>query len=338
MVERLPRRGRSTWPREAPPLDFGADEIGQVGQAFNEVQETAVRVAVEQAELRRSVRDVFLSLARRSQALLHRQLGLLDAMERRETDAEELDELFRVDHLATRMRRNAENLIVLSGATAGRAWRKPVPMVDVLRGALAEVEDYTRVTRAARAATVALAGRAVGDVIHLLAELIENAVSFSPPHTRCRSAAQLVGARLRHRDRGPRPGHEPRRSWPRPTSSCADPPEFNLTSTARLGLYVVGQLAERHGIRVRLKRVAVRRHDRGRAAARTSWSAEPATRARPDARPPRRPAQAARPGHRGRRPARRRDRPARRPAPAADAAHAQPAGAGAEPAPSAAQP
>ena len=110
------------------------------------MQETAIRTAVEQAELRRSVRDVFLSLARRTQALVHRQLTLLDAMERREHDAEELEDLFRVDHLATRMRRNAENLIVLSGSTPGpRPGGATCPMVDVVRGAVAEVEDYTRV-------------------------------------------------------------------------------------------------------------------------------------------------------------------------------------------------
>ncbi len=192
MVQRLQHGEKVDVDNEAPPLDFGKDEIGQVGEAFNEVQSTAIRVAVEQAELRRSVRDVFLSLARRSQALLHRQLGLLDVMERRATDAEELAELFRIDHLATRMRRNAENLIVLSGATAGRAWRRPVPMVDVLRGALAEVEDYTRVT-VLPVVPASLVGRAVGDVIHLLAELIENAVSFSPPQTVVRVGGSVVG-------------------------------------------------------------------------------------------------------------------------------------------------
>ena len=177
---------RWTSAKEAPPLEFGDDEIGQVGKAFNVVQETAVRTAVEQAELRRAVRDVFLSLARRTQALVHRQLTLLDAMERREQDAEELEDLFRVDHLATRMRRNAENLIVLSGSTPGRAWRRSVPMVDVIRGAVGEVEDYTRV-QVLPITGVSLAGRAVGDVIHLLAELIENGLSFSrrTPPWRC---------------------------------------------------------------------------------------------------------------------------------------------------------
>ena len=133
MVERLGRGEEVDVATEAPPLEFGDDEIGQVGKAFNAVQETAMRTAVEQAELRRNVREVFLSLARRTQALVHRQLTLLDAMERREHDAEELEDLFRVDHLATRMRRNAENLIVLSGSTPGRAWRRNVP--DGRRGA-----------------------------------------------------------------------------------------------------------------------------------------------------------------------------------------------------------
>src|SRR5262249_31194393 len=152
------------------------------GQAFTMVQETAVRVAVEQAELRRGVRDVFLNLARRSQALLHRQLGLLDTMERRTTEADELEDLFRVDHLATRMRRNAENLLVLSGATPGGGGRQPAAVMDVAGGALAEVEDSPGVT-VLPIADAAIIGRAVGDVTPLLAELIENAVSFSPPYT-----------------------------------------------------------------------------------------------------------------------------------------------------------
>ena len=250
VVERLQAGEQVDVKQEAPPLEFGDDEIGQVGEAFNQVQETAIRVAVEQAELRRSVRDVFLSLARRSQALLHRQLGLLDQMERRTTDAEELAELFRIDHLATRMRRNAENLIVLAGATAGRAWRKPVPMVDVLRGALAEVEDYTRVT-VMPVGNAALVGRAVGDVIHLLAELIENAVSFSPPQTTVRVGGSVVGYgfAIEIEDRGL--GMSPE-ELAAANEQLRNPPEFRLTSTARLGLYVVAKLAERHGIRVRL--------------------------------------------------------------------------------------
>ncbi|MFY1690527.1 nitrate- and nitrite sensing domain-containing protein [Plantactinospora sp. WMMB782] len=257
--ERLPElvgrlgRGETVDVRaEAPPLRAGPDEIGQVAQAFNVAQETAVRTAVEQAELRRSVRDIFLSLARRTQALIHRQLTLLDTMERRENDPEELEDLFRVDHLATRMRRNAENLIVLSGSTPGRAWRRNVPMIDVLRGAVAEVEDYARVT-VLPAGEVELAGRAVGDVIHLIAELVENALSFSPPHTAVQVSGQLVanGYAVEIEDRGLGMNAEDRAAA---NERIATQHEFALTGgAAQLGLYVVSRLAERHGVRVRLK-------------------------------------------------------------------------------------
>ncbi|MFV2010876.1 MULTISPECIES: nitrate- and nitrite sensing domain-containing protein [unclassified Micromonospora] len=251
VVDRLGRGEEVDVAAEAPPLEFGNDEIGQVGRAFNRVQETAVRTAVEQAELRRSVRDVFLSLARRTQALVHRQLTLLDSMERREEDADKLEELFRVDHLATRMRRNAENLIVLSGSTPGRTWRRDVPMVDVVRGAIAEVEDYTRVT-VAPIGQVSLAGRAVADVIHLLAELIENALSFSPPHTTVQVKGQFVanGYVVEIEDRGLGMSDDERAAA---NERITEHPEFRLSSTVRLGLFVVSRLTERTGIRVHLK-------------------------------------------------------------------------------------
>ncbi|MEU7754798.1 nitrate- and nitrite sensing domain-containing protein [Micromonospora sp. NPDC049101] len=254
VVERLGRGEEVDVATEAPPLEFGTDEIGQVGKAFNAVQETAIRTAVEQAELRRNVREVFLSLARRTQALVHRQLTLLDAMERREHDAEELEDLFRVDHLATRMRRNAENLIVLSGSTPGRAWRRSVPMVDVVRGAVAEVEDYTRVN-VLPLGPVSLAGRAVGDIIHLLAELIENGLSFSPPHTTVEVRGQLVanGFALEIEDRGLGMSEE---DLAAANHRIVDQSELNLANAARLGLYVVSRLTERHGVRVRLKESA----------------------------------------------------------------------------------
>ncbi|WP_446215889.1 sensor histidine kinase [Micromonospora sp. IBHARD004] len=254
VVERLGRGEEVDVDREAPPLQFGDDEIGQVGKAFNVVQETAIRTAVEQAELRRSVREVFLSLARRTQALVHRQLTLLDAMERREHDAEELEDLFRVDHLATRMRRNAENLIVLSGSTPGRAWRRNVPMVDVVRGAVAEVEDYTRVN-VLPLGPVSLAGRAVGDVIHLLAELIENGLSFSPPHTTVEVRGQVVanGFAIEIEDRGLGMNEE---DLAAANHRIVDRSELNLANAARLGLYVVSRLTGRHGVRVQLKESA----------------------------------------------------------------------------------
>jgi signal transduction histidine kinase len=235
----------------APPLAHGPDDVGQVGAAFNVVQETAIRATVDQAELRRGVRDVFLNLARRSQAIVHRQLKLIDTMERRATTEAELAELFRIDHLATRMRRNAENLIVLSGSSPGRAWRGPVPLVDVARGGLAEIEEYTRVAiRSIEPA--ALAGRAVGDVIHLLAELMENAVSFSPPNTTVYITGQHVatGYAIEIEDRGL--GMTPS-DLAAANDRIAEPPEFQLSATSRLGFYVVGRLAQRHGVRVRLR-------------------------------------------------------------------------------------
>nr|WP_239082042.1 nitrate- and nitrite sensing domain-containing protein [Microbispora rosea] len=251
VVDRLAKGEKVDVKAEAPPLDFGPDIIGQVGAAFNTVQETAIRTAVEEAQLRQSIRDILLSLARRTQSLVHRQLTLLDVMERRESDPAELKDLFRIDHLATRMRRNAENLIVLAGASPARAWRRSVPMVDVVRGALAEVEDYTRVTVLPMGET-SLTGRAVGDVIHLLAELIENAVSFSPPYTMVQVGGQSVasGYAIEIEDRGLGMSAEDLEAA---NQRIADPPEFNLSSTVRLGLYVVSRLAERHGIKVSLK-------------------------------------------------------------------------------------
>ncbi len=252
VVEQL-RRGEEVDVRSAaPPLDFGSDDIGLVGRAFNTVQETAIRATVDQAQLRRGVRDIFLSLAHRIQALVHRQLKLIDSMERQAVTDEELADLYRIDHLATRMRRNAENLIVLAGMPAGRSWRGPVAMVDVVRAALAEVEDYQRV-KLVEAEPATLDGRAAGDVIHLLAELMENAASFSPPRT----AVSVIGSSVHNgyvveiEDRGLGMSPEDLEAANR---QIADPPEFQLSSTARLGFFVVGRLAQRYGIRVHLSR------------------------------------------------------------------------------------
>ncbi|WP_434743474.1 nitrate- and nitrite sensing domain-containing protein [Micromonospora sp. SH-82] len=251
VVQRLGRGEKVDVATEAPPLDVGDDEIGQVGQAFNRVQETAIRTAVEQAELRRAVRDVFLSLARRTQGLVHRQVTLLDTMERQEESPEKLEDLFRVDHLATRMRRNAENLIVLSGAAPGRAWRRNVPMLDVARAATQEVEDYPRV-QVLPLGSVGLAGRAVSDVIHLLAELVENALTFSPPHTQVEVRGQLVanGFAIEIEDRGLGMSEE---EYAAANEQIATPRDFTLSNANQLGLFVVSQLAARHGLGVRLK-------------------------------------------------------------------------------------
>jgi hypothetical protein len=186
---------------------------------------------------------------------VHRQLSLLDVMERkRDIDPKDLEELFRLDHLATRMRRNAENLIVLSGAIPARGWRRSVPMVDVVRAAVGEVEDYTRV-QVLPFGPVELAGRAVGDLTHLLAELIENAVSFSPPDTVVQIGGHMVanGFAIDIEDRGLGMSED---RLAQLNVQIARPPEFNLQSSVQLGLFVVGKLAERYGLHVMLKRSA----------------------------------------------------------------------------------
>jgi signal transduction histidine kinase len=251
VIARLRRGENVDVAAEAPPLRTGSDEIGRVGQAFGLVRQTAIRSAVEESRLRQGLNDVFRSLARRSQSLLHRQLTLLDQMERRATDPEALDDLFRLDHLTTRMRRHAEGLVILAGAPPGRAWSSPVRMVDVMRGAIAEVEDYARVSVATRS-QAALAGSAVADVIHLLAELIENATTLSPPYTSVRVFGDTVanGFAIEVEDRGL--GMSAQR-LAELNERLASPPEFNPSDSEQLGLFVVSQLAKRHGIRVTLK-------------------------------------------------------------------------------------
>ena len=251
VVGRLRRGENVDVNAEAPALRIGRDEIGRVGQAFNLVRQTAIRAAVDEARLRQGLNDVFRSLARRSQSLLHRQLTLLDQMERRATDPEALDDLFRLDHLTTRMRRHAEGLVILAGAPPGRGWSSPVRMVDVMRGAIAEVEDYARVSVATRS-QAALTGSAVADVIHLLAELIENATTLSPPYTSVRVSGDTVanGFAIEVEDRGL--GMSPTR-LAELNDRLANPPEFNPSDSEQLGLFVVSQLAKRHGIRVTLR-------------------------------------------------------------------------------------
>ncbi|MFD0688271.1 sensor histidine kinase [Actinomadura fibrosa] len=251
VIRRLRRGEEVDVAAEAPPLAFGTREIDQVGDAFNAARRTAIQSAVEEATLRRNVSDVFVNLARRSQTLLHRQLKLLDAMERRMEAPDDLEDLFRVDHLATRMRRHAEGLIILSGQPPGRGWRSPVAIVDVARAAASEVEDYTRVN-VAPMSRAAIVGSAVADVIHLLAELIENATAFSPPHTTVQVQGQAVshGFTLEVEDRG-LSMDEP--SLAAANERLATAAEFDLSDSAQLGLFVVGRLARRHNIKVTLR-------------------------------------------------------------------------------------
>ncbi|MGW5397702.1 nitrate- and nitrite sensing domain-containing protein [Streptomyces sp. NPDC003952] len=236
---------------EAPRLEYEKDEVGQVGQALNSLQRAAIEAAVKQAELRRGVSEVFVNLARRNQVLLHRQLTLLDTMERRTEDTEELADLFRLDHMTTRMRRHAEGLVILSGAAPSRQWRKPIQLMDVVRAAVAEVEDYERV-EVRRLPRLGIVGPAVADVTHLIAELLENATVFSPPHT----AVQVLGERVANgftleiHDRGL--GMTPEALFDA-NLRLTDTSEFELSDTDRLGLFVVSRLAHRHEVKVRLQ-------------------------------------------------------------------------------------
>ncbi len=251
VVARL-RRGESVdVAAEAPPLRVGSDEIGQVGQAIDTVRQTAIRSAIDEARVRQGVNDMFRNLARRNQSLLQRQLTVLDEAERRATDPDVLEDLFKMDHLTTRMRRHAEGLIILSGAPPGRSWSAPVKLIDVMRGAVAEVEDYARVTVSTQS-RAALAGSAVTDLIHLLAELIENATSLSPPFTQVRVGGETVanGFAIEIEDRGL--GMVPQRLQEL-NERLANPPDINPANTEQLGLFVVGQLARRHGVRVMLR-------------------------------------------------------------------------------------
>ncbi len=236
---------------EAPRLEYDKNEMGEVGQALNTLQRAAVEAAVKQAELRSGVSEVFVNLARRSQVLLHKQLTLLDAMERRTEDTDELADLFRLDHLTTRMRRHAEGLVILSGAAPSRQWRRPVQLMDVVRAAVAEVEDYERI-EVRRLPRVAVTGPAVADLTHLVAELLENATVFSPPHT----AVQVLGERVANgftleiHDRGLGMTAE---ALLDANLRLAETPEFELSDTDRLGLFVVSRLAQRQNVRVSLQ-------------------------------------------------------------------------------------
>ncbi|MFI0896094.1 nitrate- and nitrite sensing domain-containing protein [Streptomyces sp. NPDC020983] len=236
---------------EVPRLEYPDDEIGQVGKALNTLQRAVVEATVRQNNLRNGVSEVFVNLARRSQVLLHRQLTLLDAMERRTEDSEELADLFRLDHMTTRMRRHAEGLVILSGAAPSRQWRKPVQLMDVVRAAIAEVEDYERIEMR-RLPRLAVAGAAVADLTHLLAELIENAAVFSPPNTvvKLHGEPAANGFVLEIDDRGL--GLTPD-ALLEANLRLAETPEFELSDTDRLGLFVVSRLAQRHGVRVSLR-------------------------------------------------------------------------------------
>jgi HAMP domain-containing protein len=251
VIERL-QRGELVDPDEEAPLEVASrDEIGQVARAFNEVHRVATRVATEQAALRKSIGDLFHNLARRSQGLVDRQLELIDELERGEADPDRLEELFRIDHLATRMRRNAENLVVLSGTEQFRRWSEPVPLPDVIGAAVAEVEEYARV-RVTAVGEFTLSGQAASDVAHLLAELVENATSFSPPSTVVEVVGSPVasGYVLEIEDRGLGMSDA---ELIEVNQRLATPSGSDIAVSRMMGFHVVGRLAARHGIGVQLR-------------------------------------------------------------------------------------
>jgi signal transduction histidine kinase len=254
IVERLRTGEQVDLATEVSYLDHGTDEIGQVAEAFNEAQRTAIAAAVDEAKTREGTQRVFLNIAHRSQVIVHRQLSALDAAERKQEDPDQLDLLFQLDHLSTRARRNAENLIILGGEQPGRQFRNPVPVGDIVKGAVAETEDYKRVTMG-KLPAAAVAGPVVSDLVHLLAELIDNATSFSPPQSRVEVRGELVGRGvvIEIEDQGI--GMEDD-ELERLNEMLRNPPDFSfmaLSEEPRLGLFVVARLAAKHGFTVTLR-------------------------------------------------------------------------------------
>lgn len=234
----------------APAVVRSLDEIGELAEAFVAVHRSAVTVAVEQALMRRNVNAMFVNLARRSQVLVERQLELLDDLEREESDPDQLENLFKLDHLAARMRRNDESLLVLAGTDSTRRWNRPVGLGAVLLAAAAEIEQYQRV-RIESVAEVHVVGHAVGELVHLLAELLENATAFSRPDTTVVVTARVEGATtlIEIADRGL--GMSPA-ALAEANAVLASPPAADVAAVERMGLFVVSHLAARLGVRVRL--------------------------------------------------------------------------------------
>ncbi|MEU4618776.1 nitrate- and nitrite sensing domain-containing protein [Actinoplanes sp. NPDC023801] len=237
----------------AEPLPVRSrDEFGQVTEAFNAVHLEAVRTAAEQAALRASVATMFVNLARRSQILVDRLIGHLDRLERGEEDPDRLAELFQLDHLATRMRRNDENLLVLAGADSTRVQREPAALIDVLRAAQSEVEHYTRIEFGMIDRDIEVAAHAVNDMVHLVAELFDNATAFSPPNSNVLVEARRIGenAVLTVEDHGIGISREQLRDL---NERLANPPTVDVAVSRMMGLVVVARLANRHAVRVELR-------------------------------------------------------------------------------------
>jgi signal transduction histidine kinase len=254
MVRRLSESDEADQGVHVEPIDIDStDEIGEVARAFDQVHSEAARLAGEEAMLRANLNAMFVNLSRRSQTLIERQLGIIETLEQSEQDASRLSSLFRLDHLATRMRRNSENLLVLAGHEAPRKWTQPVALLDVLRAAISEIEQYDRITLNVQAQLV-IAGRAASDVVHLVAELVENATTFSRKETQVLVTGQLLstgGVLIDVTDEGL---GIPEQELGYANWRLDNPPVIDVAVSRRMGLFVVGRLAARHGIKVRLRR------------------------------------------------------------------------------------
>jgi signal transduction histidine kinase len=253
MVRRMSETDGTGVSFDVAPIDVdSSDEIGEVARAFDQVHREALRLAANEAALRGNVNAMFVNLSRRSQSLVERQIRLIDDLEQGEQDPERLSNLFQMDHLATRMRRNSENLLVLAGHDVSRRWNQPVALVDVLRAAVSEIEQYERVSMNVQPG-IAVRGQAVNDVVHLVAELVENATSFSSAETPVSVSGHLLnsgGVLLDISDQGVGMGAEEmaHANW-----RLDNPPVVDVAVSRRMGLFVVARLAARHGIRVRLR-------------------------------------------------------------------------------------